>query len=83
MSKTIKLQEEELQKVKNGQERLTQNIFRIGQIEVQKANLLRGLEDIVSNNNDLGLELQNKYGEGDINLETGELTLKEETKSTK
>lgn len=82
MSNVIKLQDNEINDIKKGQEDLSQLIFRIGQLEVQKRNIFNGLDEVVAKNNSLGKELQDKYGEGDINLETGELTLKEETKST-
>ena len=82
MSNVIKLQDNEINDIKKGQEDLSQLIFRIGQLEVQQRNIFGDLDKVVAGNNSLGKKLQDKYGEGDINLETGELTLKEETKST-
>ena len=82
MSKIIKLQEEELQNIKGAQTKITQLIFNLGQLEVQKTNILTQLEEAQLEQNKLGKELQKKYGEGNINLETGELTLTEELEST-
>jgi len=83
MSKTIKLQEEELQNIKGAQTRITQLIYGLGQLEVQKTNVLTQLEEAQLEQNKLGKELQEKYGEGNINLETGEITLTEKLESVK
>lgn len=82
MSKTIKLQEEELQNIKGAQTKITQLIYGLGQLEVQKTNVLTQLEEAQVEQNKLGKELQEKYGEGNINLETGEITLTEKPEST-
>jgi len=82
MSKTIKLQEEELQNIKGAQTKITQLIYGLGQLEVQKTNVLTQLEEAQMEQNKLGKELQEKYGEGNINLETGEITLTEKSEST-
>jgi len=77
MSQTIKLQTEELQAIKETQNKITQLIYNLGQLEVQKTNILSQLEEIQLKQNGLAKELQEKHGEGNINLETGELTLTE------
>lgn len=82
MSQTIKLQEEELQSIKETQTRITQLIYGLGQLEVQKTNILTELESVQEKQNKLAKELQDKHGEGNINLETGELTLTEAPEST-
>lgn len=79
MSQVIKLQEEELQSIKETQGKITQLIYNLGQFEVQKTNILTQLEETQSELNGLAKELQAKHGEGNINLETGELTLTEST----
>ena len=76
MSK-IQLQEKELQEIKETQTKITQLIYGLGQLEVQKTNILTKLEQVQEKQNILAKELQEKHGEGNINLETGELTLKE------
>jgi len=82
MSQVIKLQEEELQSIKETQGKITQLIYNLGQFEVQKTNILTQLEETQSELNGLAKELQAKHGEGNINLETGELTLTESTEPT-
>ncbi|MDB4378186.1 hypothetical protein N9Z41_00300 [bacterium] len=81
MSKTIKLSEEELQKLKGFQEKRNQITFNLGQVDIQRA-LLEGQRSIILENlaklqeeeNAVGKELQDKYGEGNIDLDTGEFT---------
>lgn len=82
MSQIIKLQEKELQDIKDAQTKITQLIYGLGQLEVQKTNILAQLEEAQSEQNTLGKDLQEKYGEGDINLETGEITPPEKPEST-
>ena len=82
MSKTIKLQENELQQIKANQDRITQITFAIGNVEVQKQRLLAELQGVQSLQDNLGKELSEKYGEGNINFETGELTLNEDPTTT-
>ena len=82
MSQVIKLQTEELQEIKETQTRITQLIYGLGQLEVQKTNVLTQLGEAQVEQNKLGKELQEKYGEGNINLETGEITLTEKPEST-
>ena len=82
MSKSIKLQEEELQNIKEAQTKITQLIYGLGQLEVQKTNVLTQLEEAQLGQSKLGKELQDKYGEGNINLETGEITLTNVPEST-
>lgn len=82
MSKTIKLQETELQQIKTNQDRITQITFAVGNVEVQKQRLLAELQGAQSIQDNLGKELSEKYGEGNINFETGELTLNENPTTT-
>jgi ribosomal protein S3AE len=82
MSQIIKLQEKELQDIKDAQTKITQLIYGLGQLEVQKTNILAQLEEAQLKQNTLGKDLQEKYGEGDINLETGEITPPEKPEST-
>jgi len=82
MSQIIKLQEEELQNLKSSQNQISQLTYGLGQLEVQKANLITQLGQTQTELNKLGKDLQEKYGEGSIDLETGELTLTEAPEST-
>jgi len=76
MSK-IKLSEKELQTLKELQTKGNQLIFTLGQIEAQKASVFNQIQEIQSENDKIGKELQEKYGDGNINLETGEFTISE------
>ena len=81
MSKKIKLTDKELEVLKEYQ--LTQNqiTFELGNLDIQKALLegqrsaiLEKLADQQEKSNKTAKELQEKYGEGNINIDTGEFT---------
>jgi hypothetical protein len=78
---TTNLTEKELQDLKDIQVKTNQIIMSLGQAEVQKAilegqknDLLNKLADLQESQNKLGKDLQEKYGIGNINIETGEFT---------
>lgn len=73
MSK-IKLSKEELQKLQELQSEGNQLIFSLGQLETQKISIFSQIEKIQKERDILGAELQEKYGDGNINIETGEFT---------
>jgi|TARA_R110002074_G_scaffold162594_3_gene321145 hypothetical protein len=82
MSKAIKLSEEELKTLRGYQQTQNQITFNLGNVDIQKAilegqrsSILDGLADLQEKSNKTAKELQDKYGEGNINLETGEFTL--------
>ena len=81
MSKKVKLTDKELEVLKEYQ--LTQNqiTFELGNLDIQKALLegqrsaiLEELADLQEKSNKTAKELQEKYGEGNINIDTGEFT---------
>ena len=81
MSQVIKLQEEELQSIKETQGKITQLIYNLGQLYVQKDKLLKteeGLKKAIQNvdqrEENLGKELSSKYGVGRVNIEDGTFT---------
>jgi hypothetical protein len=76
MSK-IKLSEQELQQLKELQTKGNELIFSLGQIEAQKASVFSQLQEVQIKNNKIGKELNEKYGDGNIDLETGEFTKSE------
>lgn len=80
MSQVIKLQENELERIKSTQGDITNLTYSLGQLEVQKASILVEIDKVQAKQNELGKELNDKYGEGNINLETGELTLTKPSK---
>jgi len=84
MSKIIKLSKEELEILKDYQKQQNAVTFELGQIDIQKA-ILEGqrsividkLGDLTEKTNKTAKELQEKYGEGNINLDSGEFTTTE------
>tara|TARA_Y100000114_G_scaffold76323_2_gene69965 strand:+ start:957 stop:1211 length:255 start_codon:yes stop_codon:yes gene_type:complete len=82
MSKKIKLSEEEFKKLQSFKEQNDQLIYRLGNVnfqqailEGQRSSVLDKLADLQEESNKVGKELQDKYGEGTISLDTGEITL--------
>ena len=49
-------------------------IFSLGQLEAQKVPLYSSVKEVEEKQDKLGKELQEKYGDGNIDLETGEFT---------
>lgn len=81
MSKVTKLSEKELQSLREIQEKNNNIVTSLGQLEVnkiildnQKTSLLEQLSDLQESQNTLAEELQEKYGAGNINIESGEFT---------
>ena len=81
MSEKIKLSKEELDQLKSFQIRNNDITFRLGQVDIQKAiiegqrsDLLDKLANLQEESNKVGKELQEKYGEGNIDLDAGEIT---------
>ena len=84
MSKKIKLSEEELKILREYQKKQNAITFYLGQVDIQKAflegqrsSILDGLADLQEKSNKTAKELQEKYGEGNIDLETGEFITSE------
>lgn len=83
-----KLTPEELQSIKDLQSKYNQTIFEVGAAEAQlivfqenisklqeaKKGLVADLATIERKESELVKSLQEKYGEGNINIETGEIT---------
>lgn len=68
-----KLTAEELQAVKAIKEEYTNLAYALGEIEIQKAILLDTQKDIMSKEKQIAKQLQEKYGQGSIDLDTGEV----------
>ena len=84
MSKAIKLSKEELKTLRGYQQKQNQITFNLGNVDIQKAilegqrnQILDNLADLQEKSNKTAKGLQDKYGEGKIDLETGEFTLTE------
>ena len=80
MSETKKLTQEELDQVKQIKNDYTNLALNLGELELQKAdldkqkaNLLNIQSQILEAENKLIKELTEKYGNGVINLESGEI----------
>ena len=76
---TTKLSQEELQQLKDFQRSENEITFALGQIELRKVflekdkqNLQNQYQSLLQNQEQVGKELQEKYGEGNIDLEKGE-----------
>ncbi len=69
-----KLTTEELQSVKNIRQDYSNLALAVGELELQKFNLLENYQkEIAAREKQLAAQLQEKYGEGSIDLETGEV----------
>jgi len=84
MSKTIKLEEKELEVLREYQNKQNNITFELGNVDIQKAilegqrsQILEGLATLQEESNKTGKELQEKYGDGNIDLKTGEFTIVE------
>jgi len=78
MSKT-KLSKEELQQLKDFQRIENEITFALGQVELRKVflendkqNLQNQYQTLLQDQEKVGKELQEKYGDGNIDLEKGE-----------
>ena len=81
MSKKVKLTDKELKVLKEYQNVQNQVTFELGNLDIQRALLegqrsaiLEKLADLQEKSNKTAKELQEKYGEGNINIDTGEFT---------
>jgi hypothetical protein len=73
------LAQEEITQLKNVRERRVQLVesfgileSRLQEINLQKENLKDSLKQLIQEETDLGRNLQQKYGDGSIDLEKGE-----------
>jgi len=89
MSEEIKkLTEEEIKQIKDMQAQYNQFVFELGSIEVQlqnvnatksaieteKNSIVEDIKKLGEREKELVTMLQEKYGQGSINIETGEIT---------
>jgi len=88
MSETKQLTPEELQQIKDLQRQYNQFVFELGSLEAQlqnilvnkslveteKSNVLEDLKKLGEREKTVITDLQAKYGVGNINPETGEIT---------
>jgi|TARA_R110002167_G_scaffold120763_2_gene298824 hypothetical protein len=78
----MKLSKEELQSINDLQLQSDQIKFSFGDLKIQELNLLDQLKSVITEQNTLGEILNAKYGNGRIDLSTGEVTPLDEEKPT-
>jgi chromosome segregation ATPase len=88
MTEIKKLTEEEITQIKELQQQYNKFVFELGSIEAQladmanqkefmdteKVNVLSDIKTLTAKEKELLASLQEKYGVGNINIETGEIT---------
>jgi hypothetical protein len=88
MSEIKKLEEAELQQIKEMQQQYNKFVFELGSVEAQlqnviatktlieteKSNVLEDIKKLSDREKELVNGLQAKYGVGNIDIETGEIT---------
>jgi len=79
MEATIKLEQEEIQKLSQVQEKQQNFVVELGRLEYdmtllefQKEKIQEAIEQLAQESQVLAKELEEKYGAGTINLEKGE-----------
>ena len=78
-----KIEKQELEKIQKQQEELNVLINNIGFLETQKHNFLHKISELNRMIDSTKVELENKYGSININVETGEYTEIEAEKTPK
>ncbi len=74
----IKLQKKELQELKELRDKGNNLIFSLGNLVIQQFDLYSQFIEVREDQNKVGKELQEKYGEGNIDLDTGKFTKSEQ-----
>ena len=69
-----KLSQEELQSLQNFQQQGNNIIYSLGELALQQEGLIEQYKILSSQQNELGNSLSEKYGDGKIDLKTGEIT---------
>ena len=83
MSEVKKLSEEDLQTVRAIKREYEDIAFSLGDVVIQKTRLLDAHKRLAEKEFEIAKQLQEKYGTGNINLETGEITPGERNTTTR
>ena len=68
-----KLTEEELKSIRDIKQEYTNLALTLGELELQKLNLSESYKQLVEKESNIAKELREKYGDGTIDLSTGEI----------
>ena len=68
-----KLTEEELKSIRDIKQEYTNLALTLGELELQKLNLSESYKQLIEKESNIAKELREKYGEGTIDLSTGEI----------
>lgn len=74
MSEAKKLTAEEIDQIKQIKSDYSELAMALGELEIEKSRLLEVRKALQDREAELAKQLQEKYGQGSINLETGEIT---------
>jgi predicted nuclease with TOPRIM domain len=74
MSEVKKLATEEIDEIKQIKSDYSELAMALGELEIEKSRLLEVRKVLQDREAELAKQLQDKYGQGSINLETGEIT---------
>jgi len=74
MSEVKKLTEAELSAVKVIKQEYSELVMAFGEVQIQKLRLNEVQKDLANREGELAKQLQEKYGQGSINVETGEIS---------
>lgn len=69
--------EDELSQIRNLKTQLNQIIFSLGEVKIRKEALLDSYRIVVGQEQEFYNQLSAKYGNGSVDLETGELSINE------
>ena len=83
MENTNKITDEQLQTIVKHQKEMNGLLVNIGLLESQKHGLLHQIAEVNKELESFKVELQNQYGEVNINIEDGTYTLIEKTEPAK
>ena len=78
MSETIKVTPEELQQITDIKTQFSNVTFALGDNRIRKEMLLDSYRNLAKQEQELLSALSTKYGDGSINVNTGEITLNEQ-----